>query len=312
MPTKQKTQYRYSRQDSARGNRSNRSDTRGAAPNSRNNRDYRSSEPYYNNTYSSRQAEYDYRTRNYEPRQSSQRTYTDSRTSYAQRSYTVDRTSGYREDRTSYAPRSYTDSRTSYAPRSYTDSRTSYTSRSYTDSRTSYTPRSYTDSRTGYTSRSYTDNRTGYTAREYAYAPREQVRTYASENYAAAPAPVRTAEPKVRVLTEGERRANKRKFKARIKAIAAIGIIFFMCLAMLYGQAAIFGKNQEIESLESEYGKVLVTNEGIQAEIDKSIELGNLESIAKNRLGMISPDSSQVFYVDMGAKDEVVRSSSSK
>ena len=85
-----------------------------------------------------------------------------------------------------------------------------------------------------------------------------------------------------------------------------------MCLAMLYGQAAIFGKNQEIESLESEYGKVLVTNEGIQAEIDKSIELGNLESIAKNRLGMISPDSSQVFYVDMGAKDEVVRSSSSK
>lgn len=297
MPTKQKTQYRYSRQASARGNRSNRSDTRGAAPNSRNNRDYRSSEPYYNNTYSSRQAEYDYRTRNYEPRQSSQRTYTDSRTSYVQRSYTVDRARDYRENVTSYAPISYTDSRTSYAPRSYTGSETSYA------------PRSYTDSRTGYTS-----NSVSYAPRERsaAYVPREQVRTYAPGNYAAAPAPVRTAEPKVRVLTEGERRANKRKFKARIKAIAAIGIIFFMCLAMLYGQAAIFGKNQEIESLESEYGKVLVTNEGIQAEIDKSIELGNLESIAKNRLGMISPDSSQVFYVDMGAKDEVVRSSSSK
>lgn len=297
MPTKQKTQYRYSRQASARGNRSNRSDTRGAAPNSRNNRDYRSSEPYYNNTYSSRQAEYDYRTRNYEPRQSSQRTYTDSRTSYVQRSYTVDRARDYRENVTSYAPISYTDSRTSYAPRSYTGSETSYA------------PRSYTDSRTGYTS-----NSVSYAPRERsaAYVPREQVRTYAPGNYAAAPAPVRTAEPKVRVLTEGERRANKRKFKARIKAIAAIGIIFFMCLAMLYGQAAIFGKNQEIESLESEYSKVLVTNEGIQAEIDKSIELGNLESIAKNRLGMISPDSSQVFYVDMGAKDEVVRSSSSK
>lgn len=297
MPTKQKTQYRYSRQASARGNRSNRSDTRGAAPNSRNNRDYRGSEPYYNNTYSSRQAEYDYRTRNYEPRQSSQRTYTDSRTSYVQRSYTVDRARDYRENVTSYAPISYTDSRTSYAPRSYTGSETSYA------------PRSYTDSRTGYTS-----NSVSYAPRERsaAYVPREQARTYAPGNYAAAPAPVRTAEPKVRVLTEGERRANKRKFKARIKAIAAIGIIFFMCLAMLYGQAAIFGKNQEIESLESEYSKVLVTNEGIQAEIDKSIELGNLESIAKNRLGMISPDSSQVFYVDMGAKDEVVRSSSSK
>ncbi len=309
MPTKQKTQYRYSRQDSARGNRSNRSDTRGAAPNSRNNRDYRSSEPYYNNTYSSRQAEYDYRTRNYEPRQSSQRTYTDSRTSYVQRSYTVDRARDYRENVTSYAPRSYTDSRTSYAPRSYSESRTSYAPRSYTGSETSYAPRSYTDSRTGYTS-----NSVSYAPRERsaAYVPREQARTYAPGDYAAAPAPVRTAEPKVRVLTEGERRANKRKFKARIKAIAAIGIIFFMCLAMLYGQAAIFGKNQEIESLESEYGKVLVTNEGIQAEIDKSIELGNLESIAKNRLGMISPDSSQVFYVDMGAKDEVVRSSSSK
>lgn len=85
-----------------------------------------------------------------------------------------------------------------------------------------------------------------------------------------------------------------------------------MCVLMLYRQSAIFGKNQEIETLNSEYSKILVTNEGIQSSIDKSIELGNLESVAKNQLGMVNPDSSQIFYIDMGIKDEVVKSSSSK
>ena len=64
--------------------------------------------------------------------------------------------------------------------------------------------------------------------------------------------------------------------------------------------------------MNSEYSKILVTNEGIQSSIDKSIELGNLESVAKNQLGMVNPDSSQIFYIDMGIKDEVVKSSSSK
>lgn len=115
-----------------------------------------------------------------------------------------------------------------------------------------------------------------------------------------------------KILTREERLENKRKLKARVLSILGIAVIFLMCVLMLYRQSAIFGKNQEIETLNSEYNKILVTNEGIQSSIDKSVELGNLESVAKNQLGMVNPDSSQIFYIDMGIKDEVVKSSSSK
>lgn len=119
-------------------------------------------------------------------------------------------------------------------------------------------------------------------------------------------------ETRRKILTREERIENKRKLKARVLSILGIAVIFLMCVLMLYRQSAIFGKNQEIETLNSEYNKILVTNEGIQSSIDKSVELGNLESVAKNQLGMVNPDSSQIFYIDMGIKDEVVKSSSSK
>ncbi len=115
-----------------------------------------------------------------------------------------------------------------------------------------------------------------------------------------------------RVLTREQREAGRKKVRARMKMICLIGVIFLMSAVMIYRQTAIFGKNREIERLNNELSGILVTNEGIQSSIDRSIELGNLETYAKNRLGMINPDSSQIFYVDMGARDEVVKSSSSK
>ncbi len=117
---------------------------------------------------------------------------------------------------------------------------------------------------------------------------------------------------KRRVLDHDQRMANRKKVRARLRTIAAVAVVFLLSAFMIYRQTAIFEKNREIESLTDKYNGILVTNEGIQSGIDRSIELGNLESVAKNQLGMINPDSSQIFYVDMGAKDEVVKSSSSR
>ncbi len=114
-------------------------------------------------------------------------------------------------------------------------------------------------------------------------------------------------EPERRILTREERLANKRKFRARLKVVGVIAFVFMLSAILIYRQTAIFGKNRQIESLNSELSGIVVTNEGIQSTIDRSIELGNLETFAKNRLGMINPDSSQIFYIDMGAGDEVVK-----
>lgn len=94
--------------------------------------------------------------------------------------------------------------------------------------------------------------------------------------------------------------------KSRLFYCCVVAIMFILGAVLIYRQTAIFSRNQEIDKLNTEYNNILVTNEEIQSNINKSVELGNLESVAKNELGMISPDSSQVFYIDMGNRDEVV------
>ena len=144
-----------------------------------------------------------------------------------------------------------------------------------------------------------------------------EARSYGA--YTAAPAergyeiperPTRTAPaPERKILTREERLANKRKVRSRLKVIGVIALVFLMSAVLIYRQTAIFGKNRQIESLNSELSGIIVTNEAVQSNIDRSIELGNLETFAKNRLGMVNPDSSQIFYIDMGAGDEVVKPS---
>ncbi len=119
---------------------------------------------------------------------------------------------------------------------------------------------------------------------------------------------VKEAESLIRRMSREERAIAGKKAKSRVYYIIGIAVLFLMCISMIYRQTAIFGMNQEIDKLNSEYNGILVTNESIQSSIDKSVELGNLESVAKNELGMIAPDSSQVFYIDMGNRDEVVKS----
>jgi len=99
-----------------------------------------------------------------------------------------------------------------------------------------------------------------------------------------------------------------RTAKSRVGSFILVAVVFLMAAIMIYRQTEIFRRNQEISELNTQYNDILVTNEEIQSNINKSVELGNLESVAKNELGMISPDSSQVFYIDMGNRDEVVRS----
>lgn len=110
---------------------------------------------------------------------------------------------------------------------------------------------------------------------------------------------------------ETDRGAAVRTAQRRIFYCLGFAVIFLMCVIILYRQTAIFSMNREIDKLNTNYNDILVTNEEIQTNINKSIELGNLESVAKNELGMISPDSSQVFYIDMGNRDSVVKSGKS-
>lgn len=132
---------------------------------------------------------------------------------------------------------------------------------------------------------------------------------YAPERTAVRQMPQRAAVVRPAAPSAGaQREAAIRTAKSRLGYFILGAVLFLMAAFMIYRQTEIFRRNQEISELNTQYNDILVTNEEIQSNINKSVELGNLESVAKNELGMISPDSSQVFYIDMGNRDEVVRS----
>ncbi len=236
----------------------------------------------------------------------------------------------YQEQRRADSQRRVNNQRDARAAQTYSRSRYDYNAQT-ADSRR-YSGGSYNGA--GVYDRYGYDRGTGYSASVRPYSERDARGTdYAAPRYGAYTGYTQTAPPRReysdptrerryetresqpeqrRVLTREQREERREKVRSRLKMIGLILVLSLMSLVMIYRQTAIFGKGREIDSLNTTLSEILVKNEGIQSNIDRSIELGNLETYAKNRLGMINPDSSQVFYVDMGAKDEVVKSSSSK
>ncbi len=86
--------------------------------------------------------------------------------------------------------------------------------------------------------------------------------------------------------------------------------VFVLACILVYRHTSLLEINQEIGDLQSQYADINTENEAIQSNIDQMIELGNLEDYAINNLGMVKPDSSQIFYVDMNMTDRTVTSRS--
>lgn len=86
-------------------------------------------------------------------------------------------------------------------------------------------------------------------------------------------------------------------------ALGRIALVAGMCVLMLYRYAAILESNAQIEKLTAEVADIEAKNQAIQAKIDRGLELGNLEEYATGQLGMIRPDGSQIFYIDMQLGD---------
>ena len=79
--------------------------------------------------------------------------------------------------------------------------------------------------------------------------------------------------------------------------------VFILCCLMIYRYAVILETNDQIAKLKEECAEIEANNQAIQAKIDRGLELGALEEYATTQLGMIRPDSSQIFYIDMQMDD---------
>ncbi len=153
------------------------------------------------------------------------------------------------------------------------------------------------------------------TRRDYARSGAEIYRNYTG-TYGAAPArkydePMtypwrRESRPQPKKQTEQVRQTGKVKKQRQIalwKIFFGVIIAAGLCFLLVYRYAAILERNDRIEKLNAEYTNALYNNQAIQAKIDAGLKLDVLEEYATEKLGMVRPDNSQIFYIDMQMHD---------
>lgn len=160
---------------------------------------------------------------------------------------------------------------------------------------TSDRERSYTyGSRNMYDSRAYSGKRL-YSNTSTAY---EIPMTYPERVRVPSGRPVQT--PKVE--PSKEKTTNYAK-QGLIKVCSFVLLMVVLCCTVIYRYAVILESNQEIKALEKEYEAIMSANQVMQGKIDRYLEMGEIEKIAREELGMMKPEAYQIFYIDMEMQD---------
>lgn len=98
---------------------------------------------------------------------------------------------------------------------------------------------------------------------------------------------------------------SKRKLKSHVKVVMYVGIIFAVLFAISYRNSLINESFSKNEKLKSKLALTQKENEQLQVNIENSLNLSNIEKLAKEKLGMQKLDNSQKIYVSLPKKDYI-------
>ena len=161
------------------------------------------------------------------------------------------------------------------------------TSTKYREKSSIYGTHNFYDSRT-YSGRRQYQN----TSSAYDYPPFYPERTAPRQN-----------RPQPKVNSEVATRTDARARTSAIRACAIAVLMFILCFSVIYRYSVILESNQEIKALEKQCEGIISENQLMQAQIDRYLEMGEVEKIAREELGMMKPESYQIFYIDMQMGD---------
>ncbi len=151
-----------------------------------------------------------------------------------------------------------------------------------------------------YRSGSYSSYSNYYQARQSTAQAYDYPMTYPDRTLPVRPHPQsKPQDTKPKTVTKA-----KPALKANILSIVfRIVLVTALCMTVLYRYASILEGSAQIDTLTAEITAIEAKNQALQAKIDRSLELGALEEYATSHLGMIRPDGSQMFYIDMQLSD---------
>lgn len=87
------------------------------------------------------------------------------------------------------------------------------------------------------------------------------------------------------------------------RMITIVMAVFVAAAVILCRYISIMNGNREISRLEKQYAQLVSENQAMQVKINGAIENGEIEKKAREELGMMAPESYQVFYIDMDMPD---------
>ena len=135
--------------------------------------------------------------------------------------------------------------------------------------------------------------------------------------YTAAPVPEEFFEEEARADKERRRLSQKRreqaiskrralaagkKRRAIIGICAGVAVVVGICSIHLVSRGGVARQEKEISALQEELTQLTQKNEALKAEIESSIDYGELKKIAVNEYGMIHPADGQI--ITYNADDE--------
>jgi cell division protein FtsL len=107
-----------------------------------------------------------------------------------------------------------------------------------------------------------------------------------------------------KVLREKKRYKNNRKVK--LKSVFTIVAILAAALAVMCRYAIITEMSYEINQKETEYNTLRNANALLKVQIETETNLTDIKEIAETRLGMQTPDKSQLVYINVPREDYTI------
>lgn len=107
---------------------------------------------------------------------------------------------------------------------------------------------------------------------------------------------------RIKVSTKKQQVAQKR---ANLTSLVSVVAVMALAFIVLLRGLMITDKCAAVEQKQAELNALITSNEKLQYEIDRSLDLKNVEAIARDQLGMRRAEKYQTVYLDLPQTDYV-------
>ncbi len=148
-------------------------------------------------------------------------------------------------------------------------------------------------------------NRYRYSNYEYETSPRKLKPIEEPKRHINKPKQKKLSKKEQERIASEEAKKRAQETKKKIKAVCYLVLGFAIVFALSYRNSQINEAFTQKQKLEKQISQVKKENEQLQVSIQNSLNLSQIEQLAKEKLGMQKLTSRQTVYIDLPKKDYV-------